>query len=75
MAVEAVDFRKGIDSLAQLCRDKLAQDPFSGCVFIFRCRRATSIKVLVYDGMGEGTELLVLRKDGVYLLGSQVRQK
>ena len=52
VAVDAVDFRKGIDSLAQLCRDKLAQDPFSGCVFIFRCRRATSIKVLVYDGMG-----------------------
>ena len=27
VAVEAVDFRKGIDSLAQLCRDKLAADP------------------------------------------------
>jgi hypothetical protein len=32
VAVEAVDLRKGIDSLAQLCRDKLAADPFSGCV-------------------------------------------
>jgi transposase len=52
VAVEAVDFRKGIDSLAQLCRDKLASDPFSGCVFVFRSRRATSIKVPVYDGMG-----------------------
>ena len=52
VAVEAVDFRKGIDSLAQLCRDKLAADPFSGCVWVFRSRRATSIKVLVYDGMG-----------------------
>ena len=52
VAVEAVDFRKGIDSLAQLCRNKLAADPFSGCVFVFRSRRATSIKVLVYDGMG-----------------------
>jgi transposase len=52
VAVEAVDFRKGIDSLAQLCRNKLASDPFSGCVFVFRSRRATSIKVLVYDGMG-----------------------
>jgi transposase len=52
VAVEAVDFRKGIDSLAQLCRDKLAADPFSGCVFVFRSRRATSIKALVYDGMG-----------------------
>lgn len=32
VAVEAIDARKGIDSLAQLCRDKLAADPFSGCL-------------------------------------------
>jgi transposase len=47
-----VDFRKGIDSLAELCRAKLHADPFSGCLFVFRSRRATSIKVLVYDGQG-----------------------
>jgi hypothetical protein len=29
-AVESVDFRKGIDSLAELCRAKLNADPFSG---------------------------------------------
>jgi|SRR5712691_1910119 len=52
VAVEAVDLRKGIDSLAQLCRDKLAADPFSGCLFVFRSRRATAIKILVYDGQG-----------------------
>ena len=52
VAVEAVDFRKGIDSLAELCRAKLNADPFSGSVFVFRSRRATSIKVLVYDGQG-----------------------
>ena len=49
VAVEAVDFRKGMDSLAELCRAKLNADPFSGCLFVFRSRRATSIKVLVYD--------------------------
>ena len=52
VAVEAVDFRKGIDSLAELCRAKLDADPFSGCLVVFRSRRATSIKVLVYDGQG-----------------------
>src|SRR2546426_11534497 len=52
VAVEAVDFRKGIDSLAELCRAKLNADPFSGCLFVFRSRRATSIKILVYDGQG-----------------------
>ena len=49
VALEPVDFRKGIDSLAELCRKKLDADPFSGCLFVFRSRRATSIKVLVYD--------------------------
>ena len=52
VAVESVDGRKGIDSLVQLCREKLAADPFSGCVFIFRSRRATSLRVLAYDGQG-----------------------
>jgi transposase len=52
VAVEPIDARKGIDSLAQLCREKLAADPFSGCLFIFRSRRGTSIKLLCYDGQG-----------------------
>lgn len=52
VAVAPVDGRKGIDSLAQLCRERLADDPFSGCVFIFRTRNATTIKLLVYDGQG-----------------------
>ena len=52
VAIEAVDGRKGIDSLVQLCREKLDTDPFSGCVFIFRSRSATSIRLLAYDGQG-----------------------
>ncbi len=52
VAVEPVDGRKGIDSLARLCREQLGQDPFSGCVFIFRTRNGSTIKVLVYDGQG-----------------------
>jgi transposase len=52
VAVEPIDARKGIDSLAQLCREKLASDPFSGCLFIFRSRRGTAIKLLAYDGQG-----------------------
>ena len=52
VAVEAVDGRKGIDSLAQLCRQRLAEDPFSGCVFVFRIRSGTSILLLNYDGQG-----------------------
>ncbi len=33
-------------------KEQLQRDPFSGCPFVFRSRRATSIKVLVYDGQG-----------------------
>jgi transposase len=52
VAIEAVDGRKGIDSLARLCQEKLQTDPFSGYLFVFRSRRGTSIRVLVYDGQG-----------------------
>lgn len=52
VAVEPADFRKGIDGLARLCRLELGEEPFSGCLFLFRNRRGTAIKGLVYDGGG-----------------------
>ena len=52
VAVEPADFRCGIDGLARLCRDKLRHDPFAGAVFVFRNRRGTALKVLLYDGQG-----------------------
>lgn len=36
VCVAAVDFRKGIDGLAQTCREVLASDPFCGALFVFR---------------------------------------
>jgi transposase len=54
LAVEPADFRKGIDGLARVCRTALNSDPFSGYVFVFRNRRATAIKILIYDGQGFG---------------------
>jgi transposase len=52
VAVEPADFRSGIDGLVRLCRETLQQDPFAGAVFVFRNRRSTALKVLVYDGQG-----------------------
>ena len=52
VAVEPVDFRRGIDGLCQLCRQVLAADPFSGAVFVFRSRSGTAVKILAYDGQG-----------------------
>jgi transposase len=52
VAVEPADFRKGIDGLARLCKEQLKRDPFGGWVFVFRNRRATAVKALVFDGQG-----------------------
>ena len=52
VAVEPTDFRRGIDGLGGVCRRGLEEDPFSGCVFVFRNRRATAVKLLIYDGQG-----------------------
>ncbi len=52
VAVEPVDFRVGIDGLAQRCRAVLHEEPFLGTVFVFRSRSHTAIKLLVYDGQG-----------------------
>jgi transposase len=52
VAAEPADFRKGIDGLARLAREELDSDPFSGYVFVFRNRRATAVKLLMYDGQG-----------------------
>jgi len=52
VATAPVDFRKGIDGLAALCRQVLAEPPLSGAVFVFRNRSATTLKLLFYDGQG-----------------------
>lgn len=52
IACQAVDFRKGIDGYAALCRSQLQLNPFSGHCFIFRNKRRTALKILLYDGTG-----------------------
>ena len=52
VATSPVDFRRGIDGLAKVVRAELEGDPFSGTVYVFRNRRGTAIKILVYDGQG-----------------------
>jgi transposase len=52
LAVEPADFRRQIDGLARMCREELSSDAMSGTVFVFRNRRATAIKLLIYDGQG-----------------------
>ena len=52
VAIEPVDFRRGIDGLARICREQLEADPFSGWLFVFRNRSASAVKILVYDSQG-----------------------
>jgi transposase len=52
VCIEPVDFRNGIDGLAQLSKARLNEDPFRGTLFAFRNHRGTAVKVLDYDGQG-----------------------
>jgi transposase len=51
-APEPVDFRKGIDGLGAVCRQRLDQTPLEGAVDVFRNRSGTALKLLLYDGQG-----------------------
>ncbi|MBN9521372.1 IS66 family insertion sequence element accessory protein TnpB [bacterium] len=51
-APDPVDFRLGFDGLFALVRSRLAADPLSGHLFIFRNRSADRVKVLYWGGHG-----------------------
>jgi transposase len=52
VAIEAVDGRRGIDGLGQVCRSVLLANPGDGTMFVFRTRSGKTIRLLVYDGQG-----------------------
>ena len=52
VCMQPVDFRKGIDGIAAVCRNHLKQDPHSGTLFLFRNRSKYTIRILMYDGQG-----------------------
>ena len=46
------DMRKGTDGLAALVQTTLAEDPFSGHIFVFRGRRGDLVKLVWWSGDG-----------------------
>jgi transposase len=52
LAAGVTDMRKGMDGLAALVQTALAEQPFSGHIFVFRGRRGDLVKLLWFDGDG-----------------------
>jgi len=52
LATRPVDFRKGAHGLAALAQEALAENPFSGAVIVWRCKRGDRVKILVWDTSG-----------------------
>jgi transposase len=52
LAAGVTYMRKGFDGLSALVQTQLAEDTFSGQMFVFRGRRGDRIKALWWDGFG-----------------------
>jgi transposase len=52
LAAGVTDMRRGMHGLAALVQTALAENPFSGHVFVFRGRRGDLIKLLWWSGDG-----------------------
>ncbi len=52
VAAGVTDMRKGMDGLAALVQTALAEDPFSGHIFVFRGRRGDLVKLVWWSGDG-----------------------
>lgn len=52
LATTPVDFRKGMDGLANYVISNFRLDPLSGAFFVFRSKGRDKIKILMWDGTG-----------------------
>jgi transposase len=51
-ATQAIDGRKGVDSLASIVRSVFREDPLSGHLFVFFSRRFDRVRVMYWDRNG-----------------------
>lgn len=52
VASQAVDGRKGVDSLTAIVRSAMSQDPLSGHLYVFFSRRCDRVRVVYWDRNG-----------------------
>lgn len=71
VATRPVDFRRGLDGLAAAVQEMHGLDPYSGAAFVFRAKRADSIKILVWDRTG--LVLVHKRLEGSKFVWPQIR--
>ena len=50
LATRPVDFRKVAHGFAAVAQETLAQNPFSGAVIVWRCKRGDRVKISVTTG-------------------------
>ena len=70
----ATDMRKSFDGLAALVRQKLAEDPLSGQLFVFLNRRRTQLKILYFDRSGYCVWAKRLEQSQFHLRGEGEKQ-
>ncbi len=52
VAIDPIDFRAGMNRLASLAKELFQEDPQSGILFVFRNKKQSEAKLLVFDGDG-----------------------
>lgn len=52
VATQAVDGRKGVDSLMVIVRDVFKQEPFDGHLFVFFSKRCDRVRIVYWDRNG-----------------------
>lgn len=52
LAVHPLDFRRRLDGTLAVCRQQLELEPMSGHVFVFRNKKTTTIRCIIYDNGG-----------------------
>ncbi|MBA3765055.1 MAG: IS66 family insertion sequence element accessory protein TnpB [Actinobacteria bacterium] len=70
VAVEPVDGRKGMDSLAAIVRSDLGGDPLSGHLYVFFSRRRDRVRILYWARHGFALWTMRLEKGRFHLVAT-----
>lgn len=52
LAINPIDFRTRLNGSLAICRQQLELDPSTGHIFVFRNKKTTTIRCIIYDHGG-----------------------